>query len=444
MDKNIFNRVFKILSNCQKIDIHTHLTSGRLMARGLDDILLYHMVNTELYSAGSAFGERVTEDRDEEEAERRLEEAVPYIPFIRNTPLYRTVRTILKDLYDWSDEITAENWRGLHTHIKNSNKDDKARACETLDKCKIVKTGTELARRADGRDDDIFDYALEWAFFARAQWGQPDIALFELERAWNAEEPENPVPVTMKKEDRPSFKKTITTPENIKEAVAHYCSLIPYNGLTATTQHISTDISYGRYSDDEFAQALKNRENAGNREQSIYTSAIMVEFLSELQKHSNEIVFQFSIGAEALPFESGARLKQDTISQLSDFIAEYPGLKFMCFNASRHCNQSLCTLVRELPNFSLAGFWWHSFFPGALREMIEERLDMVPVNRQCGYFSDAYCIDWIYGKNDLLLTQYAHVFAEKIEIGQYTIEDVEFIAKQIFFETPVEILSFSI
>lgn len=414
------------------------------MARGLDDILLYHMVNTELYSAGSASGGRVIEDRDEEEAEKRLEEAVPYIPFIRNTPLYHTVRTILKDLYDWSDEITAENWRSLHARIKNSNKDDKARARETLDRCKIVKTGTELSRRADGRDDDIFDYALEWAFFARTQWGQPDIALFELERAWNAEKPESPLPVTMKKEEWPILKKKITTPENIKDAVAHYCSLIPYNDLTATAQHISTDISYGKYTDDELARALKNRDNAGKKEQSIYTSVIMAEFLRELQKHSHEIVFQFSLGAEALPFESGARLRQDTISQISDFIAEYPGLRFMCFNASRHCHQSLCTLVRELPNFSLAGFWWHSFFPGAMKEMIEERLDMVPVNRQCGHFSDAYCIDWVYGKNKLLLAQYARVFTEKIEIGQYAIEDVEYIAKQIFFETPVELLSFSI
>ena len=127
MDKKIFDTVFKMLSNCKKIDIHTHLTSGRLMARGLDDILLYHMVNSELYSAGSAYGDRVTEDRDEEEAEKRLAEAVPYVPFIRNTPLYGTVRTILKDLYDWSDEITPDNWRVLHTCIKNSNRDDKSR-----------------------------------------------------------------------------------------------------------------------------------------------------------------------------------------------------------------------------------------------------------------------------------------------------------------------------
>jgi hypothetical protein len=69
--------------------------------------------------------------------------------------------------------------------------------------------------------------------------------------------------------------------------------------------------------------------------------------------------------------------------------------------------RSLCTLVRGLPNFSLAGFWWHSFFPGALAQLAERRLDMVPMSRQCDYVTDAFCVDWIYGKNILILSAYA-------------------------------------
>jgi hypothetical protein len=69
--------------------------------------------------------------------------------------------------------------------------------------------------------------------------------------------------------------------------------------------------------------------------------------------------------------------------------------------------RSLFTLVRGLPNFSLAGFWWHSFFPGALAQLAERRLDMVPMSRQCDYVTDAFCVDWIYGKNILILSAYA-------------------------------------
>ncbi len=248
----------------------------------------------------------------------------------------------------------------------------------------------------------------------------------------------------MRKEDRPSLRKTIRSYEDVLTAVKHYCGVIPYDLINATAQGISTEIRFGQYTETDFEQALRKRDIAGSAERDIYTSVIFDAFLKELERYGDRIVFQFSVGAESLPFESGMRLRQDTIGYIADFVATYPGLKFMCFNASRAGHQSLCTLVRELPNFSLAGFWWHSFFPGALMQCMEERLDMVPLNRQCGYVSDAYCVDWVYGKNRMILSQYARVFTDKIEAGQYGYEDVREIAKYIFYYASGDLLSFPV
>ena len=85
------------------LDAHTHLTGGHLGARGLHDILLYHMVVSDLYAAGCPSGARLTEFPgvpSQEEAHARLEEALPYLPHIRNTSGWWGVRTILRDLYD--------------------------------------------------------------------------------------------------------------------------------------------------------------------------------------------------------------------------------------------------------------------------------------------------------------------------------------------------------
>jgi hypothetical protein len=442
MAKHSLHEVRELLAGVPKIDVHTHLSADRLMARGLDDILLYHMVNSELYSAGAPEGSRVPEERGEEQAEARIEQAVPYLPRIRNTALYATVRLILRDLYGWEEEITPENWRALHRLIREANRDDGHRARSVLQTLGIRKAGTELTRRADGRADDLLQYALEWAFFARVQWGQPDASLYELERAWSATSYQKPLPVTAHREERPVVKCSIRKPEDIREAVTHYCGLLPYERILATAQHLSTDIDYHRPSYEEVAAALQRRELAGDRERDVYASAILYAFLEELEGFGDRIVFQFSLGAEALPFESAARLRQRTIGQLAELVAAFPGLRFMCLNASRHGHQALCTLVRELPNLSLAGFWWHSFFPGALRQLAEERLDMVPLNRQCDYLTDAYSVDWVYGKNRLILDAYAHVFAQKLEAGQYRLPDVESIARGIFYQTPVELLGF--
>jgi glucuronate isomerase len=69
-----------------------------------------------------------------------------------------------------------------------------------------------------------------------------------------------------------------------------------------------------------------------------------------------------------------------------------------------------------------------------------ERLDMLPVNKQVGFFSDAYCAEWVYGKALLVRKQLARVLADKIRDGQYTHDDALAIAKAILFETPQTLL----
>ncbi|MBU4400438.1 MAG: hypothetical protein KKE86_14020, partial [Planctomycetes bacterium] len=48
------------LAELPMFDAHTHLVGGRLGARGLHDILLYHMVISDLYAAGCPSGARLT------------------------------------------------------------------------------------------------------------------------------------------------------------------------------------------------------------------------------------------------------------------------------------------------------------------------------------------------------------------------------------------------
>src|SRR5207244_2840966 len=160
--------------------------------------------------------------------------------------------------------------------------------------------------------------------------------------------------------------------------------------------HLSTDIDYRLVSEAEMERALAARGRAGPEERDIYASYVHEKFLTALD--GKGIVFQFSFGAEPLPRETGSRLSQRTLAQLAGMIGRHPGLSFQCFLASRHAHQTLATYCREFPNFSLAGYWWHNFFPEIIRQIISERLDMVPLNRQIGFFSDAYCVEWAYAK----------------------------------------------
>jgi hypothetical protein len=419
------------------LDCHTHLDASHLAARGLHDVLLYHMVISDLYSAGCNSGSRLSEHPDENEAHTRLTEAIPYLKYIQNTSCFWGVKIILSDLYNWTEPITEDNWLKLDALIRERSADS-SWPREVLHKANIRRACTELWRGHDGLYSEILQYSLEWAFFSRTQWGQNDIPLFELEKAWNEEEPSPPLPVTL--ESRPKFHRVISTIDDVNLAIKHYCDKIPYDRVLSTAQHFSTDINYRLVSDDEMSAALRNREKATIDERDIYANYITEAFLTELEAHADEIVYHFSLGAEPLPYETGSKLKQETIYQLAEIFQRHRSLRFQVFLASEHANQALCTLVRELPNFSLAGYWWHNFFPAVIRKVISERLDMVPLNKQIGFFSDAYTIEWVYAKSFIIRKQLSEVLAQKVLQGQYAIDEALSIARQILFFTPQSLL----
>jgi len=421
------------------VDVHTHIDSAHLSARGLDDILLYHMSISDLYAAGCGCGARLSEDRTEEEAVFRLEQAIPCLPKTFNTFIAWGIRIILEDLYGWREPVTRNNWRRLHALIAERSADP-AWPREILKRAGIVRSATELWRGRDGSADDLFDYSLEWAFFSRTQCGQPDIPLYELERAWGETEPGKPLPVTFDRAAAAPLPRTIRGLTDVQDAVSHYARLIPYGKVFSTATHFSTEIDYAPVNDTAMAEALRTRHAATDKQRDVYASYITHALLNELSRHGSEIAFQFSLGAEPLPHESASCLRQRTIGQLAELINRFPSLRFVCFLSSRHANQSLCTLARELPNLSLAGYWWHNFFPGTIRQVFEERLDMLPLNKQIGFFSDAYCADWAYAKAGLVRKLMAQVLANRIDSGQYSFDDAVNISRALVHDTPLNVL----
>jgi glucuronate isomerase len=438
-EDSLLARIHEGLQATPVLDAHTHLTGGRLGARGLHDVLLYHMVVSDLYAAGCPSGARLTEYPGwptPEEAHGRLREAIPYLDYARNTSCHWGVRIILRDLYGWDQPVTADNWERLDGLVRE-RADDRAWHREIIRRSGIRKLTTELARREAGLDDDILHYSMEWAFFTRTQRGQFDAALYELERCWGCA-PGSPIPHAAG--NRPAPERVIRNLDDVHAALGHFVGQLAAAPVISLATHISTDLDFRQVSDQEMASALARRDTAGPAERDVYASYIHEAFLTALQPHAERIVFQFSLAAEPLPHETGSVLPQRAIAQLAEVVARHPKVRFVAFVASRHGNQSLCTLCRELPNLSLAGYWWHNFFPGAVRQVIEERLDMLPANRQIGFFSDAYCIEWTYAKAAIVRSQLAQVLEQKVRQGQYTPGEALQVARAILFDAPRQLL----
>ena len=421
------------------LDIHTHLVGGRLSALGLHDILLYHMAVSDLYAAGCPDGARLTEYPGwptRQEARHRIQRALPLLDAVRNTSSAWGIRMILHDLYDWHEPVTASNWEQLDERVRE-RADDRSWHREVMRRAGIQRFGTEIARREGGVDDDILQYALEWGFFTRCQWGEFDTALYELERCWGRS-PESPAPIGGG--SRPPTDRTIRTLADVHSAIDHYVDQIPFGDVLSTAIHVSTDIDYRDVSEAEMRDALAHRDTAGTRERDTYAAYVNERFLSALEPHADRIVLQFSLGAEPLPFETASRLSQRTIAQLGAMIGRHPNVRFQCLLASRHANQALCTLCRELPNLSLAGYWWHSFFPSAISQVIAERLDMLPATKQIGFFSDAYVVEWAYAKSRIVRRLLAEALAVEVARGRFSQDDAVAFTRATLYESAQALL----
>ena len=429
------------LCNIPLMDVHTHMDASHICARDISDVALYHMVVSDLYSAGCPDGMRMSENPTNSEIEYRMERAAQFFGKIRNTSCYWGLKTILCELYGWEDDITPGNWRELDATIRGKARDP-GWGREILKRAKIRRVCTEHWRGRGGIADDVFQYSLEWAFFTRNQWDQFDTALLELEHAWNQESPGAPLPVTVNRE-RLSMTKNIKSISDVHSAIEHYCSKIPYGEVLGTASHLSTDINYRLVSEDEMSKALANRVNAGVWERDVYANYISELFFSELAGKDRKLVLQFSLGAEPLPYETGSKLRPETVYELANLFARHRNLNFMIFLSELSQNQALCTLARELPNISLSAYWWHNFFPSIMRDVIDQRLDMLAMNRQVGFFSDAYCADWAYAKANIVRKQFSMVLEQRVAQGQYTVDESLEIASGILYDSAKQLLGMS-
>jgi len=131
---------------------------------------------------------RVSEDPTLEEAQLRLAEALPFVPAIRNTSGWWGVRLILRDLYGVEPPDDEAGWWRLDGLIRE-RAGDAGWSRQIMSRAGIRRACTELWRGRDGAADDMLQYTLEWAFFARRQSGMDDVVVYELERTWGRTHP---------------------------------------------------------------------------------------------------------------------------------------------------------------------------------------------------------------------------------------------------------------
>ena len=120
--------------------------------------------------------------------------------------------------------------------------------------------------------------------------------------------------------------------------------------------------------------------------------------------NANHLPFDLMIGVNRKVYPSGVYQGQDlydsrlSLIQYAGLFNAFPKLKFPISVLASVTNQELVDYAWIFPNVLTHGHWWYSNTPNYIRHDLRGRLEAIPRNKQLGYYSDAYKLEFILPK----------------------------------------------
>ena len=403
------------MKNIPVVDIHTHINPEKPWAEEPETILLYHYIVTELATAGVS--RDVLERRDMPEVLRNMR-------LIRNTSTYWCLLRILRDLYGLDEEdLSPERWNETRETMKAaSRKPEWVRQVLKKAGVKKVFLTMDYASPIPSYDRDLFVGGL------RVDPLISRISKASIDRLG----------------ERTGIE--VSTSEGLSDALAKLFDVFRGYIRTVTVSLQPEDVFKppDRF---ETGEALKRMySDLPLREEDVRAiSSYVVHEMLTLCKE-NDLVFQLMLGvrrpvpgASPPDYAIVVHEKEALTNYCRNLFSRFREVRFDLIVACELQTHEVAVVAKNYPNVYFSGFWWYSFYPSIIRRSLTERLQILPRNKVCGFFSDAYVVEWIYGKLCLVKEQIAHVLAEMVEQGYYSRELAYELAEDLLYRNPVEI-----
>lgn len=421
------------LDKTKVIDPHCHLRPDKPSAETLADILLYHHLWIELVSSGmdqfevtrSGFPQELVDP--EISSLERVRRAVKYLPNIRNTTIGLLFRWIMRELYGIEDELGEENCENIF-HRAGERMSDPAWVEKILgDYCGIEYSITVNT-----------DSTPSSARFLQGKEGVP----VNIVREYIVSGKENPKKVLESMEQ--DFGREINRASDYIDYLQTFARRFmdgnyKFAGIWILPG-ITDELSRERYIDG-IIQTVKKGKQLSPIEIGSFCYFGTVSFLRELRKSIIKTI-QILTGAYVLPpHRSVTRWNRSFVESMGKIAHEFEDFHFSISSASDIYTHDLGILAKHIPNVSVAGYWWHTLYPFYIKKSLETRLDMVPMNKIIGFFSDAYHIEWCYPKLKMIKSILKDILMERINRGWYDTELACVIVRKLFYDNPGRIYS---
>lgn len=396
------------------IDVHSHIDGNHPNVKGVKDIVFYEYIMNELRSAGMNVDRFYTTLADE-----LILEALPYFKLIRNTSSYWCLTTILKQLYNFKEDITVDNWKKLFEAIRSKSDDDNWYKEILRRDAKIEKTILTLRY-----DDAIPTY--DQAFFIGS------LRIDSLVNVTNEAVKRVEKSVGRSISDLNELEHGIES--LFKKFEGHCAAIAAY--FPPDTRFRAGNRSYIR----KIFRELLTKQKLDPSKYDVLRSYI-VEYILDLCQQK-ALPFQVMLGIRrpvqgaAPPDYAITGFESEMVSSFCPLLDKFKNVNFDFFLASRVASHDLTVVAKNYPNVFVSGYWWYAFYPDIMKEIFRERLQMLPYSKINAFFSDAPVVEWSVGKASMARLQLSSVLAEMLEKHYYSEGLAMEIAHSVLYDNP--------
>ncbi len=396
MSEQLRERIFEALEQIPLVDPHTHINPRAAASETLADILGYHYFTELAHSAGLA-RERIEEPGIS--PKEKVARLVPQLQHLENTVQYSWFLEICREFFDFEDErVTESNWETLYD-----------RACQKMSQPDWEHQVLRKSRLEQVYLTNDFDDPLEG--FDRSIY-VPCLRTDEL--VFHLSDPS--VRERLEKTSGVAVSDAATLRQAIGQVFEHFVT----HDARACAISLPPDFTPRSVSDAEadfvLQSVLRNRPVGPEHLDTLrcFVFWTVVQFCAD-----NRLPFDLMIGVIRKVYPAGVFQGMDlydqrvSLHQYARLFNAFPQVVFPVSVLSHFSNQELVSYSWIFPNVVTSGHWWYSNVPSYIEPDLRSRLQAVPRNKQIGYYSDMYKLEFALPKFRMYRRVLAKVLAEE-------------------------------
>ena len=389
--------IYKAIASIRLVDPHTHINPHAPASTTLADILGYHYYTELVHSSGMPKSEIEEDGIEPRELVRRL---VRGLPNIENTANYQWLISICQTFFDFQDDrITESNWESLYDAAEE--KMSYAQWPQmVLDKSNVesVFLTNDFDDPLEGFDTNTYIPCL-----------RTDDLVFHLGKHQTRERLAACTGIELD-----------GSLESLRSSLRNRFEHFVPNGARACAISIPPDFEPIRVADGRAATALNEVLRKGNQADASHHVALSRRVFWTLAELCDEfnVPFDLMIGVNRGVYPEGVYQGQDlydsrvSLVQYRELFNAFPDVKFPVSVLASVTNQELVSYAWIFPNVITNGHWWYSNTPSFIARDAAARLEAVPKNKQIGYYSDAYKLEFVWAKFDMYRQILADILAQ--------------------------------